>query len=71
MICSSGVTLPDLSPHDLRHTFATLWLRKNKGRNVAVLSKILGHTKISVTLDVYRHVLDEEIQGKTTDLFGD
>ena len=41
--------------HDLRHTSASLML--NHGVPVLVVSKILGHSKPSVTLNVYAHCL--------------
>jgi integrase len=66
-IVQAGDCLPDLSPHDLRHTFATLALRKNIP--VAVVSRTLGHSKISVTLDIYRHVLESEMKEHVIDLF--
>ena len=40
--------------HDLRHTAATLLLRR--GVNPKVVSEMLGHANISITLDVYSHV---------------
>ncbi len=47
--------------HDLRHTHATLLL--NRDVNYKVISKRLGHTNISFTLQTYTHVLqDYEIQ---------
>jgi integrase len=66
-IIKAGERLPDLSPHDLRHTAATLMLRRNVP--VEVVSRILGHSKVSVTLDIYRHVLDSEKNAVMVDLF--
>lgn len=43
--------------HDLRHTAASLML--NNGIPVLVVSKILGHSKPSVTLDIYGHLYNE------------
>lgn len=40
--------------HDLRHTFATLQLEANT--NPKVVSTILGHASIAITLDTYSHV---------------
>ena len=40
--------------HSLRHTFATSLLRM--GANPKVVSELLGHATIRVTLDVYGHV---------------
>jgi integrase len=39
--------------YDLRHTFATLWLQS--GERVSELSGILGHARISTTVDNYIH----------------
>src|SRR5262249_12831832 len=50
------VGLPqDLRFHDLRHTAATLLLRE--GVNVKVVSEMLGHADVSITLRIYAHVL--------------
>ena len=46
--------LPRMRFHDLRHTFATHAL--TSGVDAKTLSGILGHTKISFTLDTYTHV---------------
>jgi integrase len=47
--------LPDIRFPDLRHTAATiLFLR---GIHPKVVSEMLGHSTISVTLDLYSHVL--------------
>jgi integrase len=47
--------LPPIRFHDLRHTCATLLLSKDV--NPKVLSEMLGHFSISVTLDIYFHLL--------------
>ena len=41
--------------HDLRHTSATLLLRA--GVHPKVVSERLGHAGVSITLDIYSHVL--------------
>jgi integrase len=46
--------LPHIRFHDLRHTAASLLI--NHGIPVIVVSRILGHSKPSVTLDIYSHV---------------
>jgi integrase len=63
----AGDPLPKISPHDLRHTAGTLMLRR--GMPVEVVSRILGHAKVSITLDVYRHVLESEKRAVMVDLF--
>ena len=62
-----GKRLPNISPHDLRHTYATLTLRRRVP--VEVVSKTLGHARVSITLDIYRHVLESERQEHVIDLF--
>lgn len=47
--------LPDISFHDLRHTHATLLLEK--GVHPKIVQERLGHSSITVTLDVYSHVI--------------
>lgn len=46
--------LPEIRFHDLRHTAASLML--NRGIPVIVVSRILGHARASITLDVYGHL---------------
>lgn len=50
--------LPKIRFHDLRHTAASLLL--NHGVPVIVVSKMLGHSKPSITLDIYGHLLLEQ-----------
>jgi integrase len=61
-----GQPLPTITPHDLRHTAGTLMLRR--GVKVEAVSKILGHSSITMTYDVYRHVLEAEIKTEMIDL---
>lgn len=63
----AGEALPQISPHDLRHTCGTLWLRNDV--RLEVVSKWLGHADIGVTLRVYRHVLPSETRAFKVDFF--
>lgn len=45
--------------HSLRHTFATRCIEK--GIQPKTLQKILGHSTIQVTMDLYVHVTDEHL----------
>ena len=49
--------LPTVRFHDLRHTCATLLLRQ--GVHVKYVQELLGHADISLTLNVYSHVLPD------------
>ena len=43
--------------HDLRHTCATLLL--TKGVHPKIVQEMLGHSSITITLDLYSHVLPD------------
>jgi len=47
--------VPDIRFHDLRHTCATLLL--TKGVHPNIVSEMLGHSSIAITLDTYSHVI--------------
>ena len=47
--------LPAIRFHDLRHTFATLQL--TAGTNPKIVSEVLGHKEVAITLDRYSHAL--------------
>ncbi len=47
--------LPNVRFHDLRHSAATLLL--SEGVHPKVVQELLGHSTISMTMDVYSHVL--------------
>jgi integrase len=49
--------VPRLRFHDLRHTAASLMI--NRGIPIMVVSKILGHSKPGVTLNIYAHCVSE------------
>jgi integrase len=46
--------LPRQQFHDLRHAYATLMLED--GEDLALVSRSLGHSKLSTTADTYGHV---------------
>ncbi|WP_166430006.1 tyrosine-type recombinase/integrase [Nesterenkonia sphaerica] len=46
--------------HDLRHTYASLAVRA--GANVKALQRAMGHASASITLDVYSHLFDDDLE---------
>jgi len=50
-----------LVPHGLRHTTASLAI--SAGANVKVVQRLLGHATASMTLDLYGHLLDDDLAG--------
>jgi integrase len=49
--------LPPILFHDLRHTCATLLLGRDV--NAKVVSEMLGHSSIRITLDIYSHLMPD------------
>ncbi len=63
--------LPHVRIHDLRHTAASLMLAQ--GIQPKVISEILGHSRIGVTLDIYGHLYEparQEAADKMDQLLG-
>ncbi|AGU14648.1 hypothetical protein CARG_02430 [Corynebacterium argentoratense DSM 44202] len=52
-------TFPRLSMHDLRHTAASLMIQA--GCSVLVVQRQLGHSSAKMTLDVYSHLFDSDL----------
>lgn len=55
------VGLPDVGLHTLRHTAATTML--GAGVEMYKVSRILGHTSISITVDTYGHTTESDLLG--------
>jgi integrase len=58
--------IPDLHPHKLRHTFASVAI--TSGADVASVSEALGHSDKAVTLRMYTHA-DQESISKAAEIF--
>lgn len=52
--------IPDLHPHKLRHTFASIAI--TNGADVASVSEVLGHSDKAVTLRMYTHADQESMK---------
>ncbi|WP_307871695.1 tyrosine-type recombinase/integrase [Micromonospora sp. U21] len=56
---SASVGLAGLTPHDLRHTAASLAVAA--GANVKAVQRMLGHASASMTLDVYAGLFGDDL----------
>ena len=52
--------LPRLTPHELRHTAASLAV--SAGANVKAVQRLLGHASAYMTLDVYSGLFDDDLE---------
>ncbi|MEO6605075.1 MAG: site-specific integrase, partial [Aeromicrobium sp.] len=63
-VARSGV--PRLTPHDLRHTAASLAI--SAGANVKAVQRMLGHASAAMTLDTYADLFDDDLDAVATAL---
>lgn len=57
-IANTAGILNPLGIHTLRHTFASLLIKK--GVDIKIVSEILGHKDVAFTYNTYVHILDEQ-----------
>jgi integrase len=56
----AGLGIPTLTPHDLRHTAASLAV--SAGANVKAVQRMLGHASAAMTLDTYADLFDDDLE---------
>lgn len=52
-------TFPDLTPHDLRHTAASIAI--SSGANPKAVQRMLGHASAAMTLDTYADLFEDDL----------
>lgn len=57
---TASADFPKVSPHDLRHTAASLAI--SAGANVKAVQRMLGHAKASMTLDTYADLFPDDLE---------
>jgi integrase len=63
---AAAIGLPGLTPHELRHTAASLAI--SAGANVKAVQRMLGHASAEVTLNVYSDLFDDDLDEVATRL---
>ncbi|HET7689763.1 MAG TPA: tyrosine-type recombinase/integrase [Nocardioidaceae bacterium] len=56
---AEAIGVPHLTPHDLRHTAASLAVQA--GANVKAVQRMLGHASAAMTLDVYAGLFGDDL----------
>ena len=56
---AKAIGVPDLHPHQLRHTAASLAIAS--GADVKVVQQMLGHSSATMTLDTYGHLFEDRL----------
>src|SRR4051794_10386355 len=56
---AAAAGLPGLTPHELRHTAASLAVAA--GANVKAVQRMLGHASAAMTLDVYAGLFGDDL----------
>jgi integrase len=54
-----GTTVPDFSPHSLRHTAASLAI--SAGASPKAVQRMLGHSSAAMTLDTYADLFEDDL----------
>ena len=52
--------------HSLRHSYASIMVAKTK--DIFYVSKQLVHSNISITVDKYTHLLEEDFENRLVDI---
>ena len=56
---AKAIGRPTLRVHDLRHSCASIWL--GAGADPKVVQRILGHASAAMTMDLYGHLIDQNL----------
>ena len=57
---NKGIEIPIYTPHQLRHTRASIWV--NSGKNLYAIAKVLGHSSLNMLEKRYAHSNIEQLR---------
>lgn len=57
---NNGIEIPIYTPHQLRHTRASIWV--NSGKNLYAIAKVLGHSSLDMLEKRYAHSNVEQLR---------
>lgn len=63
-----AIVLPEFTAHTLRHTFCTRFCENET--NIKVIQKIMGHSRIETTMNIYAHATREKKEEAMNNLNG-
>ena len=63
---SHGFKDTGISLYTFRHTFATILLELRESPKI--VAELMGHTKVSTTLDIYSHIVDKDVYKNTAQM---
>jgi len=58
-VAATQIRMPNLHPHELRHTAASLAIAS--GADIKVVQQMLGHSSATMTLDTYGHLFENRL----------
>ena len=58
-----GLQEENICLYTFRHIYATILLEQRE--NPKIVAKLMGHTRVSTSLDLYSHVVDDEVYKQT------
>ena len=67
MLNNSGCHCKDYTPHSLRHGYGSILL--SRGVDIKIVSKLLGHKRVSTTYNIYIHVLKDDAKKAVMNVF--
>lgn len=66
-----SIGVPGFTPHELRHTTASLAIRSRARASIKTVQRLLGHATATMTLDHYGHLYEDDLDDVAAQLGAD